>query len=331
MKLPLVSIIIDTYNYGCFIEKAIESVLKQNFPKDEIEIIIVDDGSTDDTKERVKKYLNYVKYIYQENKGQAAAFNTGISVSKGEIICFLDSDDWWEDKKIKIVVESFNKNSKIGMIQHLMYDVDVNGNIINSKYEPRKEYYNFEDFLNGNVSFCGTSGLAFRREYLEKILPIPEELFYCADEYLYNVIFYSYVYSINLFLGYKRIHGKNWFAGTISDLNRLKNHVKVRKIILYDIEKRLKELNINIKNTNLYLPIELLKEEVIMYSKLQEKRKAIKALFNYFKRYKIKKYLIFTYCTLFLAIVSPILYIKLYEIYAKQKIFYKLKKIIFSR
>lgn len=86
-----VSVIIPTYNYGDFIEDAIKSTLAQKI--EDLEIIVVDDGSTDDTAAKIRKYSSKVKYIYQKNSGQAAARNTGILNSTGEFIQFLDSDD----------------------------------------------------------------------------------------------------------------------------------------------------------------------------------------------------------------------------------------------
>jgi glycosyltransferase involved in cell wall biosynthesis len=90
---PLISVIIPTYNYAQFLDDALNSVLKQNIVND-IEIIIIDDGSTDNTAEVVKPFLSCnLKYIYQKNAGLSAARNTGIQASKGRLIQFLDADD----------------------------------------------------------------------------------------------------------------------------------------------------------------------------------------------------------------------------------------------
>jgi len=86
-----VTVIIPSYNYANFILQSIHSVLKQNFS--DVEIIVVDDGSTDNTSEVLKPYRNRIKYIYQENAGLSAARNNGISNSTGEFILFLDADD----------------------------------------------------------------------------------------------------------------------------------------------------------------------------------------------------------------------------------------------
>ena len=85
MSLPFITVIIDTYNYGHFVEEAIDSVLSQNFPADRMEVLVIDDGSTDDTSERVKKYGERIRYFQKENGGQASAFNFGFSRSRGEI------------------------------------------------------------------------------------------------------------------------------------------------------------------------------------------------------------------------------------------------------
>ena len=94
-KKPFFSVIIPTYNRAKLVCEAIESVFNQTFK--DFELLIVDDGSTDNTKEVLKPYLSdpRVKYIYQENKKRAVARNNGIRNSKSEWIAFLDSDDLW--------------------------------------------------------------------------------------------------------------------------------------------------------------------------------------------------------------------------------------------
>jgi len=114
---PLVSVIIPTYNRAEYVCDAIESVLNQTYKN--IEIIVVDDGSTDDTKEWIKKYLSSskLKYIYQENRGVSSARNTGIKIAKGEYLAFLDSDDLFLPKKIELQVKEFKKSPlSVGII-----------------------------------------------------------------------------------------------------------------------------------------------------------------------------------------------------------------------
>lgn len=111
---PKISIIIPTYNYARFLPEAIESVLKQTYK--DYEIIVVDDGSTDNTKEIIDKYKDKIRYIYQENKGLPSARNTGIKSAKGEYFAFLDSDDVFLPEKLELQIGRFDRNSSLGMV-----------------------------------------------------------------------------------------------------------------------------------------------------------------------------------------------------------------------
>src|SRR5262245_24730960 len=99
----LVSVVIPTFNRAHLITGAIESVLAQTLPP--LEIIVVDDGSTDDTPERLAPYLDRIVFLGQENRGVSAARNAGIQAARGNLIAFLDSDDVWHPRKIEIQAE----------------------------------------------------------------------------------------------------------------------------------------------------------------------------------------------------------------------------------
>lgn len=105
---PLVSVIIPTYNRAWALKKAIDSVLGQDYKN--FELIVVDDGSTDDTQALIKTYEESVKFVQQPNLGVSAARNKGISTSAGSLIAFLDSDDYWYPEKLSAQVEFFSKN-----------------------------------------------------------------------------------------------------------------------------------------------------------------------------------------------------------------------------
>jgi glycosyltransferase involved in cell wall biosynthesis len=98
-SLPLVSIIITTYNSAEFVNVAIESAIRQSYPA--FEIVIIDDGSTDNILSVIKTYP-CVKYFYQQNQGLSAARNTGVLKSSGEYLVFLDADDWLEDHALDL-------------------------------------------------------------------------------------------------------------------------------------------------------------------------------------------------------------------------------------
>src|SRR5579864_6446749 len=112
MTKPFVSVLIDTYNHERFIEKAIVSVLEQDFPASEREIIVVDDGSSDQTPEIVRKFEPEVRLRRKTNGGQASAFNVGIPECRGEVVAFLDGDDWWAPQKLRSVVEALEQDAE---------------------------------------------------------------------------------------------------------------------------------------------------------------------------------------------------------------------------
>ena len=101
---PLVSVVIPSYNYGHFIGQAVESVLNQSYKN--IEIIVVDDGSQDHTDQILAEFGNRITVIKSENQGACTARNLGILHSKGELIAFLDADDYWEPTKTEIQVKA---------------------------------------------------------------------------------------------------------------------------------------------------------------------------------------------------------------------------------
>src|SRR6201997_5197810 len=103
MSKPHLSVLIDTYNHERFIEQAITSVLEQDIPMADVEIVVVDDGSTDQTPEIVRRYEPRVRLLRKPNGGQASAFNAGIPECHGQIIAFLDGDDWWAPGKLRRV------------------------------------------------------------------------------------------------------------------------------------------------------------------------------------------------------------------------------------
>lgn len=213
MSAPLVTVLIDTYNYGNFIGHAIESVFSQDFPLDQVEILVVDDGSTDDTGERVNEYGPRVQYLRKANGGQASALNFGIAKAKGEIVALLDADDFWLPGKLKRIVDAFAKHPGAGMVYHRLLE-------LNSETNERKEakFRALSGFLPDKPDELfwyvpyPTSCLAFRKKFLEQLLPIPEALRVQADGYLgVCIVFLAPVLAIPECLAVYRIHGQNLY------------------------------------------------------------------------------------------------------------------------
>lgn len=111
---PLVSVIIPTFNGSRFLAESIESALGQTYPR--VEVIVVDDGSTDDTSRVAMQYEDRIKYIAQKNAGTAAARNTGIRHASGELIALLDHDDRWLPHKLERQVPRSLTNAKVGLV-----------------------------------------------------------------------------------------------------------------------------------------------------------------------------------------------------------------------
>lgn len=114
MNSTSVSVVIPTYNYGHFVVGAVESVLAQTYPN--VEIIIVDDGSRDDTKARLEPFMGRIRYIYQDNQGLSAARNTGIGAATGQWIAFLDSDDSWHPRKLELQMAYLDGHPEVGLL-----------------------------------------------------------------------------------------------------------------------------------------------------------------------------------------------------------------------
>jgi len=136
---PKVSVIIATYNRAYFVSCAIDSVLSQTFK--DFELIMVDDGSIDNTSEVLKKYSSSIYYIYQENKGRAEARNTGIKVARGNYIAFLDDDDIWLPEKLEKQVIFLDSHPDIGLVHTVTDVIDEGGRLLQKETRERFRFY----------------------------------------------------------------------------------------------------------------------------------------------------------------------------------------------
>ncbi|MDJ0712607.1 MAG: glycosyltransferase [Prochloraceae cyanobacterium] len=229
---PLVSIIINNYNYGRFLTEAIDTSLNQIYPK--VEVIVVDDGSTDNSREIVSNYESKIVPVFKENGGQASAFNAGFAASKGEILCFLDSDDVFLDSKVAEVVEIFDRIPDIGWCFHTLRLVDKKtGELIGLSIERASRECDFRlSIKRGSLPFYpqATSGLCFRRSLLEQILPLPEELG-CGDLYLRSAaLAMSKGYFLDKDLTIQGIHENN--SNTLKEDNKVKQRRAYNIVVL---------------------------------------------------------------------------------------------------
>jgi glycosyltransferase involved in cell wall biosynthesis len=209
---PQFTALIDTYNHERFIAEAIESVLAQDFPASEMEILVVDDGSTDSTPEIVRRYAERVRYIRKENGGQASALNLGFAEARGEIVAMLDGDDVWLPNKISRMASEFAKEPDAVVVCHpyITWLCDQNVEFADQTFHPVRGKMPLaqEDLLR--YGDYGTCGMALRREAASPLFPLPEDLEIYADSYIvFLAIFVGKVVGINECLTKYRYHASN--------------------------------------------------------------------------------------------------------------------------
>ena len=245
MGRPYISALIDTYNHERFIAQAIESVLEQDFPAADMEILVVDDGSTDGTGFIAQKFAPRVRYLHKPNGGQASAFNFGIPQLSGEIVAMLDGDDWWVKEKLRVVVEAFENNPDAGAVGHGLYEVDEAGARCFTNV-PDRTYRNALRTVEEGVafrelrSFLGTSRLAIRKSVLDRVLPLPEELVIEADEFLAAVaVAQGGAVVLDQPLTCYRLHSGNLYQFGAHDPARMRRKYRSLACLVRDLPARL--------------------------------------------------------------------------------------------
>lgn len=179
-KGPLISVIIPTFNKAQFIEEAVESVLGQSYRN--LEIIVVDDGSTDNTRDVLKKYQNNIAYVSQNNNGPSSARNYGIRTARADHIAFLDSDDVWFPEKLEAQMEVMSRNQTVGLVGCGAYTIDSEGRIqkeyISEKYHTRQEV--LRDLQTRKISF-NPSIVLVKRACIDRVGGFKDGLHYGED------------------------------------------------------------------------------------------------------------------------------------------------------
>lgn len=174
---PLVSVIIPTYNRAWIVREAIESVLDQDYSN--FELIVVDDGSTDNTVEILNAYSSSLSVIHQENKGVSAARNIGISHAKGKFISFLDSDDTWLKKKLSTQIDFFSAHEDALICQTEEIWIR-NGKRVNpKKYHKKQSGMIFDASLF--LCLVSPSAVMMHRNFFDQVGLFDESLLSCED------------------------------------------------------------------------------------------------------------------------------------------------------
>jgi glycosyltransferase involved in cell wall biosynthesis len=184
---PQVSVIIPTFNRRDYLPIALDSVLAQTYT--DYEIVIIDDGSTDDTRDILAPYEQRIRYFYQENRGIAAARNRGIEEARGTCIALLDSDDYWLPGKLACQVEGLEENPQWGMVATRCSSISPDGRFRRHN-RPGKSGWILTDLFKSN--FIRTSSAMITRECLEQVGVFDTSLPECEEYDLWLRIAHRY-------------------------------------------------------------------------------------------------------------------------------------------
>jgi glycosyltransferase involved in cell wall biosynthesis len=217
----LISVIVNNYNYQFYLQNCIDSCLnQQHYDLDhDLELIVVDDGSTDDSRSVILGYGFRITSVFKANGGQGSALNAGFRMSNGDIVVFLDADDILAPHCLATL--SKNWDSSFSKIHFNLEMIGENGELLGYPYcrEPLPRGDLKRSILkHGNCLSMPTSGNAFSRSFLNEVMPMPEaDWRRSADVYLVNLaVLAGRVGAIDIPLGYYRTHDKNGSSHVIN-------------------------------------------------------------------------------------------------------------------
>jgi glycosyltransferase involved in cell wall biosynthesis len=191
---PLVSILITNYNYAAYVGEAIESALAQTYPH--VEVVVVDDGSTDGSREIIQRYAGRIVPVFKENGGQGSAFNAGYAASSGNILCFLDADDVFFPEKVERVVDAMKRHPHVTWVKNSLTITDQRLRPLGTSFGSRARTPARTRVvravraacLEHKLRFVICSGISISRSVARRCLPIERarlaEWRYCADAYV---------------------------------------------------------------------------------------------------------------------------------------------------
>ena len=237
-----VTVIINNYNYARFLPAAIDSALSQTYRP--LEVVVVDDGSTDESPEIIRDYGDRIRPVFKPNGGQASAFNAGFAASSGEVICLLDADDFFFPEKAERSVSALLAHPEVGWVFHPVHREDSNGPGERVPSLPKTLFVDIRDSaLRGKLPGPPgpvTSGIVMSRDLMSRILPLAEAIRITANNYL---IFLASALSPGIYLeealAVQRIHGENLY--TLRP-DRLLTEARIHLLIAVEMRRRHPEL-----------------------------------------------------------------------------------------
>jgi len=244
--------------------------LEQDIPVGDMQVIVVDDGSTDRTPDIVRQFEPRVRLIRKPNGGQASAFNVGIPEAAGDIVAFLDGDDWWAQGKVKAVLEAFEKNPGIAAVGHGYFEVHGDSPPADMLVPQKTRLLDLSSpeaarIANLGSMLLGTSRLAIRRAVLERVLPIPNQLIFAADTPIFvPALALGGALILDQPLCYYRLHSPEASRPGASLREAHHNYVRIRdyelNLFLVDfLSRRLQELGVKPQIISAFLEADKLK------------------------------------------------------------------------
>ena len=243
---PLITALVDTYNHERYIEQALLSVLEQGLSAEELEIVVVDDGSTDNTPSIIQKFEPRVKHVRKKNGGQASALNAGFAESRGEIVALLDGDDWWAPGKLTKVAEALEKNPEVAAVGHGYYGFHENTNEVRVRVPPARRVVNMETPGAAEIAwpFLFMGALTVRRGLLDWMMPIPEELVFMADAAIQVAAMVKGALILDEPLFYYRVHAQNLYLINEQDAEKLRRRCDMTELAFSRVSQMLIRLGV---------------------------------------------------------------------------------------
>jgi hypothetical protein len=249
---PAVDIVIDNHNYGRYLGAAIDSALAQDHRP--LRVVVVDDGSTDDSREIIAGYAQRVTAVLKDNGGQASAFNAGFGRCTGDVVMFLDADDVLLPGAAARVAAAFAGRPGVAKVQFPMLVIDADGRRTGERKPPAHVGLPSGDLRRAELTFpfdipwMATSGNAFASWALRRILPIPEAGFVrSADWYLQHLVpLLGDVRSLDDEGACYRVHGANAYEqdAAVLDLGHVRQSVRYAAATRRELRRLAAELGL---------------------------------------------------------------------------------------
>ncbi|HTM55775.1 MAG TPA: glycosyltransferase family 2 protein [Pirellulales bacterium] len=229
VKSPRCAVVINNFNYARFLDKSIESALGQTWSN--TEVIVVDDGSTDDSREVVSRYKDDVIGVFKSNGGQGSTYNAGWAASHGDLVCFLDADDTLLPEAMESAVSLF-EDPRLVKVQWPLRIVDSHGDwhgALSTQVTPPEGDLRERVAAEGPLyDFHYTTGCAYRADFLDQVFPMPEANYRNGgDVYLITLApVYGRIRNSSQALGTYRAHGQNNYRERRLDEPRIRNYMQ---------------------------------------------------------------------------------------------------------